>query len=75
MTLLFESRELLWWQIQEMVRVEKGGDPQIQEELEAYLPLIPDTHAFTATLMVEVADAAKRPAILAALTGLESHIA
>jgi aspartate-semialdehyde dehydrogenase len=75
MTLLFENRELLWWQIQEMVRIEKGGDLQIQDELEAYLPLIPDAHGFTATLMVEVADAAKRPAILASLTGLESHIA
>lgn len=75
MTLLFESRELVWWQIQEMLRVEKGGDPQIQDELEAYLPLIPTPHGITATLMVEVADTAQRPSILAQLKGLESSIA
>ncbi len=32
--------ETLWWQIHEMLRIEKGGDAQIQDELEAYAPLV-----------------------------------
>lgn len=74
MTVLFENKELIKWQIQEMVRVEKGGQDQVQEELRVYSPMIPSRLRLTATLMIEVADPVARHTLLAQLSGLESHL-
>ena len=41
-TFYFESYETIWYQVQEMLRIEKGGHDQLVEELEAYNPLIPN---------------------------------
>jgi len=71
MTCVFESKRLVWWQIQEMLRIEKGGKEQAQEELEAYLPLIPTPQLITFTLMLEYADALERKKALARLVGIE----
>ena len=73
-TVLFENRRLIWWQVQEMVRVEQGGQTQAQEELRVYNPLIPSRLRLTMTLMIEIADPVVRHTVLAQLSGLESHV-
>jgi len=67
----FENFETIWLQIQEMLHIEKGGPDQIQGELDAYNPLIPNGHELVATVMFEVADEARRKAFLARLGGVE----
>lgn len=61
----------MWYQIHEMLRVEKGGEIQIAEEVEAYNPLIPNGNEPVATLMFEIDDAEERTRILAGLDGVE----
>ena len=41
-TFYFESYNTMWYQVQEMLRIEKGGQEQIPDELRAYNPLIPN---------------------------------
>jgi len=74
MTVLFENRRLVWWQVQEMVRVEQGGHAQALEELRVYNPLIPSRLRLTATLMIEISDPVVRHKTLAQLSGLESYL-
>ena len=40
-TFYFENYETMWHQVHEMLHIEKGGDAQIDDELRAYNPLIP----------------------------------
>ena len=70
----FECFETMWYQIQEMLRVEKGGESQIQEEIAAYDPLIPNGKELVATVMFEIPDAEKRARILGNLGGVEETI-
>jgi len=74
LTLIFEDRLTIQYQIQEMLRVEKifeeGG---IQDELDAYNPLIPDGRNFKATMLIEYEDADERKAALAKLKGIEDR--
>lgn len=70
-TCVFENKRLVWWQIQEMLRIEKGGTEQAKEELEAYLPLVPTPHCLTLTLMLEYPDPVERKVALARLVGIE----
>mgnify|MGYP003648645281 FL=1 len=74
-TLYFEDRLTLLYQIQEMLRIEKvfeaGG---INEELEAYNPMIPSGSNFKATFMIEYADAEIRAAQLEKLVGIEDLV-
>ena len=53
-TFYFESFETMLFQIQEMLLIEKGGAAQLQDELEAYNPLIPQGSELVATMMFEV---------------------
>ena len=56
-TLIFENRETLRFQIQEMIRVERIVDPQkVQEELEVYNALLPGSGELSATLLIELTD-------------------
>jgi uncharacterized protein DUF3501 len=56
-TLIFENRETLLFQIQEMVRIERIFDPgKIQEECDVYNALLPDRHELSATLFIEITD-------------------
>ena len=56
-TLVFENRETLRFQIQEMIRVERISDPQkIQEELDVYNALLPAPGELSATLLIELTD-------------------
>jgi hypothetical protein len=59
-TLHFENYNSMWLQVQEMLRIEKGGSGQIAGELEAYNPLIPQGRELIATFMIEIEDAARR---------------
>ena len=59
--------------VQEMLYIEKGGDEQLADELEAYNPLIPQGDELVATVMFEVEDPARRAAVLARLGGIEHH--
>src|ERR1700760_4454452 len=73
-TFYFENYDTMWHQIHEMLFVEKGGEEQIQDELEAYNPLIPQGDELIATVMFEVPDAARRMAVLHQVGGIESHM-
>lgn len=73
--LLFEDRLIMQYQIQEMLRIERIFEPAaIQEELDAYNPLIPDGTNLKATLMIEFSDVEKRKAALAKLIGVEKMV-
>ncbi len=71
-TLYFEDRLTMQYQIQEMLRIEKIFEAAgIEEELEAYNPLIPDGSNWKATFMVEFPDENERKQWLAQLIGIE----
>jgi len=73
-TLYFENYQTMWLQVQEMLRIEKGGAEQLAGELEAYNPLIPQGDELIATLMLEIEDANRRNAALLTLGGIEEAI-
>ena len=74
-TLYFEDRLTLLYQIQEMLRIEKVFEADgINEELEAYNPLIPSGRNFKATFMIEYADAAVRAAQLEKMVNIEDLV-
>lgn len=70
----FEDEVTIRYQIQEMLRAEKTFDEAgIEEELEAYNPLIPDGTNWKATQMIEYTDVDERDKKLVELKGLERH--
>jgi predicted SnoaL-like aldol condensation-catalyzing enzyme len=73
-TITFECWESMWLQIQEMLRIEKGGADQLVDELTAYNPMVPDGRELTATLMFEIDDEVRRRAFLTKLGGVEQMI-
>lgn len=74
-TLYFEDRLTMKYQVQEMLRVEKiFTAPEIEEELSAYNPLIPDGTNWKATFMIEYADEAERRVALAQMAGIEHNV-
>lgn len=73
-TFYFESYETMWHQIHEMLHIEKGGEQQIADELEAYNPLIPQGNELIATLMLEIEDPVQREKILRQLAGIEESV-
>lgn len=73
-TFYFESYATMWLQVQEMLRIEKGGDEQVPGELEAYNPLIPQGSELIATLMLGIEDAGRRNTILRGLGGIEESV-
>lgn len=74
-TLYFEDRLTIQYQVQEMLRVERIFEPEaIQEELDAYNPLIPDGDNWKATFMLEYADVDQRRAALERLVGIEHEL-
>ncbi|MBS1199826.1 MAG: hypothetical protein H6R27_504 [Proteobacteria bacterium] len=71
-TWLFEDRLTVQYQVQEMLRIERIFEPEgIQDELDAYNPLIPDGSNWKATLLIEFPDADERKAALARMRGVE----
>ncbi len=74
-TLYFEDRLTIQYQIQEMLRVERIFEAAgIQDELDAYNPLIPDGSNWKATLMIEYGDEDERRDALARLRGVEDSV-
>jgi hypothetical protein len=70
----FEDRLTIQYQVQEMLRVERIFEADgIQDELDAYNPLIPDGNNWKATFLLEFPDAAERRIWLAALKGIEDR--
>jgi len=75
LTLLFEDRLTIHYQVQEMLRVERIYErAAIEDELEAYNPLIPDGTNWKATCLIEYEDPAERVRRLAELKGIERGI-
>ena len=74
-TLIFEDRLTIQYQVQEMLRVERIFEgPGIQEELDAYNPLIPDGSNLKATMLIEFPDPEERVRRLHDLHGIEHRI-
>jgi hypothetical protein len=71
-TLIFEDELTIRYQVQEMLRVERIFEEEgIQDELDAYNPLIPDGRNLKATMMIEYEDVEERRAALARMKGIE----
>jgi hypothetical protein len=76
LTLIFEDRLTIQYQVQEMLRIERIFEAAgIQDELDAYNPLIPDGSNLKATLLIEYADPDERALKLIELHGIEHRIA
>ncbi len=73
-TLYFENWDTMWYQVQEMLWIEKGGAEQLPDELRAYNPLIPNGSELVATLMFGISNERKRRTILSQLGGVEETI-
>ena len=73
-TFYFESFETMLAQVQEMLHIEKGGDEQLKDELNAYNPLIPKGKELVATLMFEIDDPTSRVDFLGKVGGIEEKI-
>ena len=73
-TFHFENYDTMWAQVQEMLYIEKGGNAQIADELEAYNPLIPQGRELVATMLIEIEDEGRRRRTLATLGHVEDSI-
>ena len=74
-TLYFENYDTMWAQVQEMLYIEGGGEAQIEGELSAYNPLIPQGAELIATMMIEIEDEGVRRRTLAGLGHVEDMVA
>jgi hypothetical protein len=75
MTLQFESELSIRYQIQEMLRLEKIFEEEpIEQEIQAYAPLMPDGSNWKATMMIEYPDVNERKRELARLIGVEDRM-
>ena len=75
LTLYFEDRLTMQYQVQEMLRIERIFEPEeVESELGAYNPLIPDGANWKATMMVEYEDPEERKRELARLLGIEKAV-
>jgi hypothetical protein len=74
-TVLFENWDSMWLQVQEMLRIEKGGAEQLADELAAYDPMVPKGSELTCTLLFEIGDPVRRDAFLRTIGGVENHVA
>lgn len=74
-TLYFEDRLVMQYQIQEMLRTERIFEAAgIEEELDTYNAMIPDGSNWKATFMIEYSDEAERRAALAKMIGIEEEV-
>lgn len=73
-TFYFENYDTMWWQIHEMLFIEKGGEDQIPDELSAYNPLIPKGRELICTIMFEIDEPVRRANFLARLGGIEETV-
>jgi len=74
-TIIFEDELTIRYQIQEMLRIEKTFEEQgIQDELEAYNPLLPDGTNWKATMLIEFPEVEERKRQLALMRGIEHNV-
>lgn len=74
-TLYFEDRLTMHYQVQEMLRAERVFEAEgIEDELNAYNPLIPDGTNWKATFMIEFPDVEERQEALARMVGIEDKV-
>lgn len=74
-TLIFEDEKTMRYQVQEMLRAERTFEEAgIQDELDAYNPLIPDGTNWKATMMIQYSDPDERKIALAKLKGIEDRV-
>jgi hypothetical protein len=74
-TLIFEDEKTMRYQIQEMLRAERTFEETgIQDELDAYNPLVPDGTNWKATMMIQYSDPDERKVALARLKGIEDRV-
>ena len=73
-TFYFENYDTMLSQIHEMLWIERGGEEQIEDELSAYNPLVPQGQELVATLMFEIDDPVRRDAVLRRLGGVEDTV-
>ncbi|AEJ39131.1 conserved protein of unknown function [Sulfobacillus acidophilus TPY] len=74
-SVVFENRETMKFQIQEMCRIEHIVDPAlVQQEIDVYNDLLPEGLAIGATLLIELVQQDDMPAILKELSGLEETV-
>ena len=75
LNLQFESEMTIRYQIQEMLRIEKIFEEEgIQQEIEAYVPLLPEGSNWKATMLIEYPDVNERKRELARLIGVEDRL-
>ena len=73
-TLVFENRETVLFQIQEMLRTERIFAPEkIQEECDVYNALLPGTDELSATLFIEITDPDRIQELLNSFKGIDNH--
>jgi len=73
-TFYFENFDTMLAQIQEMLHIEKGGDKQLKDELDAYNPLVPKGKELVTTLMFEIDDPKIRAEFLGKVGGIEEKV-
>ena len=73
-TIYFENRETMRLQIQEMLRIEKGGAAQLADELAAYNPMVPKGRNLSATFMIEIDDERRRDRVLGEVGHIDQTI-
>lgn len=73
-TFYFENYDTMVHQIQEMVFIEGGGEEQLNDELRAYAPLVPNGKTLVATMMIEIDDPQRRTRELYRLAGVEDAV-
>ena len=74
LSFVFENRETVWFQIQEMIRAERiVDDHKIAEEVSVYNDLLPGDGELAATVFIEIGDAAAIKPVLDALLGIDTR--
>jgi hypothetical protein len=74
-TLVFEDELTMRYQIQEMLRAERIFEAQgIQDELDAYNPLVPDGSNWKATMLIEYPEVEERRRMLPRMIGIEDRV-
>ena len=75
LVLIFEDFKTIKYQVQEMLRIEKiYSESEIQEEIDAYNPLIPDGNNFKATMLIMFPDVEERKKMLLKLHDIENNV-
>jgi hypothetical protein len=73
--LVFENRDTVWFQIQEMIRAERiVRDEEIQQEIDIYNELIPEKNQLSITMFIEIPDEEERKRLLPQLVGIHDHL-